>query len=377
MEGWGLYSRLFNLDRSMEMAKRPPLRQEHPYYMHDCIQDQPEAIAKILDSQGAAAEELAGLASGARRVHVCGIGTSWHAALVGEHLLRSVGLAEARAWHSFEFASYPPPLSGDDLVIVMAHSGTKHYSGEALDLAKESGASTALVTCLTSEAKLDQADVVLRTTYRDRSSAFTISHMGAMTGLALAASKVAGGEALGEELKSLPDAVASALKTEPDVKSMVAKVRDYEWYCFAGWGPNASTAYEAALKINEAAYDVTTAFQLEQFLHGPYVATDQRCVVTLVAPPGPGYGRAVEIGKAVKATGGGLAALVQEGDGEMSSVADAMVTLPRVSEALSPIVYLVPLQLFTYWLALDRGRNPDTFRLDDQSHLAAREHYSL
>ena len=359
------------------MAKRPPPRQGYPYYMHDCIQDQPEAIAKILDSQGAAANELAGLASGARRVHVCGIGTSWHAALVGEHLFRSVGLAEARAWHSFEFVSYPPPLSGDDLVIVMAHSGTKHYSGEALALAKASGASTALVTCLTSEAKLGQADVVLRTTYRDRSSAFTISHTGAMTALAMVASKIAGGESLAEELKSLPDAVAEALKTEQDVKSMVAKVRDYGWYCFAGWGPNASTAYEAALKINEAAYDVTTAFQLEQFLHGPYVATDQRCAVTLIAPPGPGYGRAVEIGKAVKATGGGLAALVEEGDGEMSSVADAVVALPKVSEALSPIVYLVPLQLFTYWLALDRSRNPDTFRLDDPAHLAAREHYSL
>ena len=262
-------------------------------------------------------------------------------------------------------------------MIVMAHSGTKHYSGEALALAKASGVSTALVTCLTSEAKLGQADVVLRTTYRDRSSAFTISHTGAMTALAMVASKIAGGESLAEELKSLPDAVAEALKTEQDVKSMVAKVRGYGWYCFAGWGPNASTAYEAALKINEAAYDVTTAFQLEQFLHGPYVATDQRCVVTLVAPPGPGYGRAMEIGKAVKATGGGLAALVEEGDGEMSSVADAVVTMPKVSEALSPIVYLVPLQLFTYWLALDRGRNPDTFRLDDPSHLAAREHYSL
>ena len=225
MEEWGLYSRFFNLDRSMEMAKKPPPRQEHPYYMHDCIQDQPEAIAKILDSQGAAAEELAGLASGARRVYVCGIGTSWHAALVGEHLFRSVGVAEARAWHSFEFASYPPPLSGDDLVIVMAHSGTKRYSGEALALAKESGASTALVTCLTSEAKLDQADVVLRTTYRDRSSAFTISHTGAMTALAMVASKVLGGEALAEELKSLPDALAAALNTEPDVKSMVEKVR--------------------------------------------------------------------------------------------------------------------------------------------------------
>ena len=359
------------------MAKRPPPRQGHPYYMHDCIQDQPEAIMKILESQSGVAEELAGLASRARRVHVCGIGTSWHAALVGEHLFRSVGLSEARAWHSFEFSSYPPPLTEEDLVIVMAHSGTKHYSGEALALAKASGASTALVTCLTSEACLDQADVIVRTTYRDRSSAFTISHTGAMTALAMTASKLPGGEVLAKELKGLPDAVSTALKTESDVKSLVESVRGYGWYCFAGWGPNASTAYEVALKINEAAYDITTAFQLEQYLHGPFVATGPRCLVTLIAPPGPGYGRAVEIGKAAKATGAGLAALVAEGDSEMTSAADDTVTLPRVSEALSPIVYLVPLQLFTYWLALDRGRNPDTFRLDDPTHLAAREHYSL
>ena len=178
-------------------------------------------------------------------------------------------------------------------------------------------------------------------------------------------------------MSGLSDIVATALKTENAVKSLVEKVRDYGWFCFAGWGPNASTAYEVALKINEAAYDVTSAFQLEQFLHGPFVATDARGFVTLIAPPGPGYSRAVDIGKAVKATGAGLAALVVEGDEEMTSVADATVALPRVSEALSPIVYVVPLQLFTYWLALRRGRNPDTFRLDDPSHLAAREHYSL
>ena len=359
------------------MAKRPPPREKHPYYMHDCIQDQPEAIAQILSSQGSAANEVADLASRARRVHVCGIGTSWHASLVGEHLFRSVGLSEARAWHSFEFASYPPPLSSDDLVIVMAHSGTKHYSGEALALAKASGASTALVTCQTSEAKLDQADVVVRTTYRDRSSAFTISHTGAMTALAMIASRVDGGEGLGRELEGLPGAVASALGTEEQVKELVGEGKGLRWYCFAGWGPNASTAYEVALKINEAAYDVTTAFQLEQFLHGPFVATGPGCSVTLISPPGPGYERSVEIGKAAKATGAGLTALVSEGDGDMASVADNVIRLPGVVEALSPVVYLVPLQLFTYWLALERGRNPDTFRLDDPTHLAAREHYSL
>ena len=359
------------------MAKRPPPREAHPYHMHDCIQDQPEAIAQILESQGLVAEEVAERASRARRIYISGIGTSWHAALVGEHLFRSVGVSEARAWHSFEFASYPPPLSAEDLVIVMAHSGTKHYSGEALSLARASGASTALVTCQTSEARLDQADVVVRTTYRDRSSAFTISHTGAMTALAIIASRVEGGEGLGREMEGLPDAVASALDTEEQVKELVGKVKNFGWYCFAGWGPNASTAYEVALKINEAAYDVTTAFQLEQFLHGPFVATGPRCSVTLISPPGPGYDRSVKIGKAAKATGAGLTALVSEGDEDMASVADSVIRLPAVVEALSPIVYLVPLQLFTYWLALERGRNPDTFRLDDPTHLAAREHYSL
>ena len=126
------------------------------------------------------------------------------------------------------------------------------------------------------------------------------------------------------------------------------------------------------MKINEAAYDVTTAFQLEQFLHGPFVATGPKCSVTLISPPGPGYERSVEIGKAAMATGAGLTALVSERDGDMASVADNVIRLPGVVEALSPVVYLVPLQLFTYWLALERGRNPDTFRLDDPTHLAAR-----
>ena len=295
------------------MADRPARRNEHPYYMHDCIRDQPEAIARILDSQGTVASELAALASRARRTHVCGIGTSWHAALVGEHLFRSVGLSETRAWHSFEFVSYPPPVTDEDLVVVMAHSGTKHYSTEALNLAKEAGATTAIVTSLTSEARLEQADVVVRTTYRDRSSAFTVSHTGAMTALALAASRTPGGERIGRALDVLPDAVAKALEREPEVRELVQRFREYGWYCFVGWGPNASSAYEAALKINEAAYDVTTAFQLEQFLHGPFVATGPRCAVTLVSPPGPGYGRSVEIGRAVKATGAGLAALVEGG----------------------------------------------------------------
>lgn len=362
------------------MVSKPPPRDSHPYHMHDCIFDQPGAISQILETQVPAADDLATMISSSKRVHISGIGTSWHAALVGEHLFREVGRRpDTRAWHSFEFSAYPPPLTSDDLVIVLSHTGTKHYSREVLSSAKESGAATALVTSQTSEAKLELADLVLRTTYRDRSAAFTISHTGAMTALAMTALRLAADDDSGnrEALDLLPGLMEQALGLEPQVKEAVQRFKDKGWYCSAGWGPNASTAYEVALKINEATYDITTAFHLEQFLHGPFVATGPGCLVTLLAPPGAGYQRALEIGRAVKETGAGLMALVQQGDEEMSTIADVSLALPQAPEFLTPMLYLVPLQLFTYWLALDRGRNPDLFRLDDPKHQVARTHYKL
>jgi glucosamine--fructose-6-phosphate aminotransferase (isomerizing) len=356
--------------------------------MYDCIFDQPRAIGEILSDRRAEEEQLVRIAAKARRIHISGIGTSWHAALVGEFLFRQVARRpDARAWHSFEFTAYPPPLNDDDLVIVMSHTGRKRYSRDVLELAEKSGATTALITSTVSEARVDQADVVVHTTYRDKSAAFTISHTGAMTALAMAAVGLLGQAQAGQiaqaaqaataDLARLPQLVSEALAQEKRVKEAVGRFREKSWYCFAGWGPNTATAYEAALKVNEAAYDVTTAFQIEQFLHGPFVATGPGCLVTLIAPPGAGYQRSVEVATAVRETGGHVLALVEAGDGTMSRVADIAIELPSVPEFLTPIVYLVPLQLFTYWLALDRGRNPDVFRLDDPRHQAARTHYQL
>ena len=131
-----------------------------------------------------------------------------------------------------------------------------------------------------------------------------------------------------------------------------------ERYYFAGWGPNASTAYEAALKIKESSYLKTEGFQIEQYLHGPYVATHPGVMTTFIAPPGPGRGRAIEIIAAVNTVGGHTAALVEEGDKEVSSMVETSLSLPAMSEALTPIVYLVPLQLFTYWLAVEVEAQP-------------------
>ena len=359
------------------MADTPETRTAHPYHMHDCISDQPEAIAQVLQTQGDAAQDLADRISRADRVHIVGIGTSWHASLIGEHFLREVGgRQDARAWNSFEFRAYPPTLTGQDLVIVMAHTGTTTYSNESLAYARESGAVTALVTGLDSKADLNLADVVLRTSYGDRSSAYTISHTAAMTALAMVAARLSGASGALSDLEELPSLVKAALALEPDVQQITKEYDDMRWYAFAGPGASAVTAYEIALKINEAAYAITTGYQLEQYLHGPFVATTEGCLVTLITPPGPGAERSNEIAKAVKETGAEIF-VVQECGFSKIEVADARVELPPTPDFLTSIVYLVPLQLFTYWLAVERGHNPDTFRMDHATHKAALEHTVL
>jgi glucosamine--fructose-6-phosphate aminotransferase (isomerizing) len=366
------------------MAAQGEWRTSHPYFMHEAIYGQPSAIDRILQEEADAVGNLAENIESANRIYVVGIGTSWHAALVGEHLLRTIGEREdARAWNSFEFNAYPPPIGSGDVVIVMSHRGTKRYSAQALEAARAAGATTAVITGIGSDARADLADTVVRTSTRDPSSAFTISHTAAMTVLTMLATEIgvrAGrsiAKELQQELKQLPGLIKTTLALEPEIQNWARQGKNAERYYFAGWGPNASTAYEVALKIKESSYLMTEGFQLEQYLHGPYVATHPGVMATFIVPPGPGRDRAIDLISAVNTVGGHTVALVEQGDNEVSDLVKTSLSLPIVSEALTPIIYLAPLQLFTYWLAIESKRNPDTFRLDDSVHDSARQKYEL
>ena len=359
-------------------------RTAHPYLMHDAILEQPEAIGRILAEEGQSVDALARIATGSARIHIVGIGASWHAALVGEYLLRTIGTREdTRAWNSFEFCTTPPRLGGQDTVIVLSHRGTKTYSAQSLELARHHGAKTAIVTAIGSAADAGLADVVVRTCKPETSSAFTVSHTSAMTVLAMLAARLGGSSAdqaassFSTELERLPDLVAGALSQESAVREWAGGSKGVERFYFAGWGPNASTAYETALMMKESSYTTTEGFQLEQYLHGPFVSTDEGCQVTFIAPPIAGADRVLDLIGAVKAVGAGTVAIVQQDDGARSGLVDTVIEVPPTSELLSPLVYLVPLQLFTYWLAVELGRNPDVFRLNDPKHVAARESYRL
>jgi len=363
------------------------------------MMEQPAAIQQVLQIEREKAHNAAKLLQNAKvqNIHIVGIGTSWHAALVGELMLKTVAGVECRAWHSFDFAQFPPPLSPSSCVLVLSHRGTKKYSAKSIALGKQNKAIVGLVTSRETKASdelIASLDFVLRTSTGEKASAFTISHTTAMTAILLLAIELGllkdspRAKEVDSSVKDLPKLVQKALDMESSVQDWAKAVfqQKIAMQYFVGFGFHTSTAYEVALKLKEACYVNTEGFQLEQFLHGPFCAIHGNTMVTFVIPPGnlDCVERSAEVIKATKSVGSGHTAAIiftaadpNSAEGKLrqqildAKNLDTVITLPVMDEVLSPIVYLVILQLFTYWLSMEHKTNPDVFRRDNPQFKAA------
>jgi glucosamine--fructose-6-phosphate aminotransferase (isomerizing) len=334
---------------------------------------QPDELRRLLSEEGWRQAALAAkLLRSARSVYLVGIGTSYHAALVGSWLLRAAGL-DARAVSSFDFALYPEqfPIAASDAVVIQAHTGVKTYSAASLARAVEAKATVVSVGSLTAEHPGSR--IILRTVEREQSAAYTASHLAAMTVLAQTATAI--GEQMGAPgiegfraaLDALPAQVADVLARQDEIAPVAELAVRGQVYA-AGAGPNEATALELVIKAREAAYGRVDALAVEQFLHGPMVAFNAGDLAVLITVAGRGAGRVAEVAAVLAAMGGRLWLV---GD-HVPGVADATTfSLPELPEMLSPLLAVVPMQILAYQMAALKGTHPDTFRRDDPRYAAA------
>ncbi len=342
-------------------------RSGHPYHMYDAIFAQPEAFVRVLEKNREAVDGFAARASSCERLFFVGIGTSYHAARIGEHLLREYGGLDVRAIHSFDFALYGPELGPGDCVVGVSHRGTKRYTARALERARESGCRTALVT---GEGGSVEADAVFRTVAQEKSSAHTASYTTALSVLAHLAGRIGyhrtGSETLTEEFlrDELPAALGAALGTEERVESLASKHVGRRRIWPLGGGPSAVTAEEVALKIKETSYLQAEGMSTETMLHGPFQCVEAEDLFVLIAPAGAAQERTLEVAE-LAAEIGSACLIVGDGTTDLPRETAELLGVPEVPEPFSALTCLVPLQLFAYHLALVLGTNPDNFRADD------------
>ncbi|MGB8541349.1 MAG: SIS domain-containing protein [Candidatus Acidiferrales bacterium] len=359
----------------------PEMRKAHPYYVYDAIQAQPELIERILRKREAI-ERVADAIAERERITFVGIGTSLHAARVAESWTRefSAGRMWAHYEQSFELVHHPIAFTASDAVIVITHTGTTTASVEALSMARAAGALTVAITGEMSGEGVRGADFQIETCEQEVAFAYTKSYATALAALAILIARIVGRRKLlgdgssAKELAQGPTMMREALRLEPQVRELAKRMAPLARIEIFGTGVGWATASEAALKIKEACYIAAEGFETEEILHGPFSETDSRAALIGLFTGRKTDDRARQILRAAGELRMLRAAIVSPSANHDIS-AEHILVVPETVEWLTAFVHLVPLQLLTYFLALERGLNPDTGRQDQPAHAAASRHH--
>ncbi len=349
-----------------------------PSALRKAIMSQPTVLRDVLAPREAYVSAGAALAR-AGRVFIAGTGSSSHAAVVSEHLLRSVGI-DAYASTSFDLAMYPRPLRPSDALIVISHTGGTHYGARLIEQAKQAGATVIGVT--RDESAMRGDDIRVATGPIERSDTYTVSYLASLA--ALAAIAVETGRAAGTDVKHLddalshlPGAVSAILENQGDVYVAAAAAADRGRIILLGAGPNAVTAREGALKIKESSYLTAEGFELETAIHGALAALEPGDLAVLVVADGPAVPRLKDAARLLDRIGARALVIADQhiahefASGDGRGLAEWTTSYPSAPEVLSPALAVVPLQLFAARIAELRGTNPDNFKFDVPAFMEA------
>lgn len=329
------------------------------------IQEQPDWVERAINAERGNVARLAATMreQDVRFVVIAARGTSDNAATYAKYLLEIVaGIPVALAAPSV-YTLYDARLRlGNTLVLGISQSGQGTDVVQVLSAARSAGALTACVTNDPESPITQVSDFVLAChAGEEKSVAATKTYTTSLAVVAMLAFSLADRRDLLNALEETPEQMRETLAMRETVEEAVARYRYMEECAVLARGVNQPTALEAALKLTETCYLVAKPYSGADFLHGPIAMVDSGFPCFLFAPEGRAYASMLE-----------LALKIRERDGEMIVIARApeilelaAVRLPvpvEVDELLSPLVYILPGQLFACCLAKVRGSDPDNPR---------------
>lgn len=331
-------------------------------YLEQEIREQPQVLARLLREESARAREIARAIQvrSPQFVVIAARGTSDHAATYGKYLLAACcGLPVALAAPSlFTIYRRPPRLKGA-LVVGISQSGSSPDIVEVVAEGRRQGALTLAITNDPHSPLGEQAELCLPChAGEERSVAATKTYTAQLTALALVAVALADDRLMWGDLERLPGWVEQVLGLAQGMDQRVQRFRYMERCVLIGRGYNYATALEVALKLKELTYVVAEPYSSADFLHGPIAMVEQGFPVVMVAPSGAVYPDLLVLAEMLRERAAELVVISERA--EVLALAQTALPLPEaVPEWLSPVVAVVPGQLFAAALTRAKGYDLD------------------
>lgn len=305
----------------------------------------------------------------AERIIIVACGTSWHAGLVAEYVFEEFTRIPVEVEYASEFRYRNPIITSKDVVIAISQSGETADTMAAIKLAKEHGAFVFGV-CNVVGSSISRETHAGAYTHAGpeigvaSTKAFT-TQITVLTMIALRLAKAKGTLTQSQyhtylqELEYIPAKVVEALETNDKTKEIAATFKDAPNCLYLGRGYNFPVALEGALKLKEISYIHAEGYPAAEMKHGPIALIDAQMPVIVIAPKQGHYDKIVSNIQEIKSRSGRIIAVVTKGDTQVRDLADFVIEIPETSDALSPLITTIPLQLLSYHIAVLRGCNVD------------------
>ena len=318
------------------------------------------------------ADELRAL----RRINIVASGTSRHAGMAGQYMIQEMVDLPTDVDYASEFEYRNPLIGGGELTIVITQSGETADTTAAQREAKSKGSRTIAISNVIGSTIAREADGVIYTYAGPEISiastkAFT-AQMAVLFLFGVYLGQVRGNLSKEQvrqhirELLALPSKIETVLQSASQCDELARKFQKVDGFLFLGRAIHYPVAMDGALKLKEVSYIHAEGYPTGETKHGPNALIDETLPVVIIATcdrNDPGsvvrYGKTLANIKGIKEQSGRVIALASEGDEEIQQLADHTIVIPSSTELLSPILEIVPLQLFAYSMAIQRGLDVD------------------
>ncbi len=305
----------------------------------------------------------------AQRIVIVACGTSWHAGLIAEYMFEEICRIPVEVEYASEFRYRNPIINKGDVIIAVSQSGETADTLVALENAKEKGAFIfGVVNAVGSSiARLSHAGAYTHSG-PEIGVASTKAFTGQLAVLTMMALKI--GYAKGsideqrymelmKELEAIPEKVKEILADTSNIQRIAAKYKDAQDFLFLGRGYNFPVALEGALKLKEISYIHAEGYPAAEMKHGPIALVDENLPVLFVATKDRYYEKIVSNVQEIKARKGMVIAVATAKDNVIPSMADDTMFVPDADEIIAPLLSVIPLQLLSYYVGINKGFDVD------------------
>ncbi len=341
---------------------------EQPKTLADCISGRIAPDGKDIVLSGVIEHKDKFL--GAKHILIVACGTSWHAGLIGKHLIEDFCRIPVDVEYASEFRYSHPVIGKDDVLIALSQSGETADTLAALELAKEQGAFVFGI-CNVIGSSIPRAtdtgcyihvgpEIGVASTKAFTGQVTVLAMLSLLVGKLKGTVDQATFEKVANDLRKVPSLIDGILKNDYANIQEISKIFTYAHnFLYLGRGYNYPAALEGALKLKEISYIHAEGYPAAEMKHGTIALIDQEMPTVVIAIKDSVYEKTISNIQQVKARGGRVLAIVTQGDEIVSKLADTVIEVPDISECLTPLLTSIPLQLLAYYIAVNKGRNVD------------------